>query len=326
MSQFLKNKIENIINTSNNDDKNIAFQLKQLLYESEYQNSSIKESKSLKSIIIENRDFLNSGSNINKTIKSGFDDIDKTLGGFRLGEFVVIGGRPSMGKTQLLVNLALNISENIPVLFFTLDLSELFITFRMMSSTSKIAVDKMIQQDLSNQEIIELAAAENKLKNHKLFINDSFIHTMTDFISECKKQIEENDVKVIFVDSLQMMSSNKSKNNRELEISYISCELKKIAKEFNVCIIASSQLSSSLESRKGDKRPILSDLRDLGPYEQETDKVIFIYRPAYYGFYSDEEGNDLTNLAELIVAKNRNGHVGVAKARIDKSHTHFSSF
>jgi len=248
------------------------------------------------------------------------------FGGFGLGEFIVIGGRPAMGKTQLLVNLSLNISQIIPVLYFTFDLSEFLLTSRFISSVSGIPASKILQHDLTNEEKNKLSLVDSQLSKHKLFINDSYNNSLTAFKAHCQKQIEENGVKVIFVDYLQMMSSNKYRNSRELEISYISRELKNITKDFNVCVIATSQLSRAVESRGGSKYPHLSDLRESGAIEQDADKVIFIYRPEYYGFECDEEGNNSAGLTEIILAKNRNGSLGNIKLLRDNYFTNFRSF
>jgi replicative DNA helicase len=123
-----------------------------------------------------------------------------------------------------------------------------------------------------------------------------------------------------------MISSNKYRNNRELEISYISRELKNIAKDFNVCVIASSQLSRAVEQRGGDKKPMLADLRESGAIEQDADKVIFVYRPAYYGFVFDENGNNVEEITELILAKNRTGSLGVVKLLRDSNFTNYRNF
>lgn len=327
MRQELKNKIENIINNNPNaDEKEIVFQLKQLLYETELQNSVVKESKNIADLVSDSLNQLKGSTPNNNTIKSGFADFDKTYGGFGLGEFVVIGGRPAMGKRQLLVNLSLNISQTIPVLYFTFDLSEFLLTSRFLSSVSGIPASKILQHDLTDEEKNKLSLVESQLSKHKLFINDSYNNSLTAFKAHCQKQIEENGVKVIFVDYLQMMSSNKYRNSRELEISYISRELKNIAKDFNVCVIATSQLSRAVESRGGSKHPQLSDLRESGAIEQDADKVIFIYRPEYYGFECDEEGNNTAGLAEIILAKNRNGSLGSIKLLRDNYFTNFRNF
>ncbi|MCC6635179.1 MAG: DnaB-like helicase C-terminal domain-containing protein [Chitinophagaceae bacterium] len=327
MKKELRNKIENIIsNNPNADDREIAFQLMQLLYENELQNYIAKDSKSIADLVSESINQLKSNSQNYNTIKSGFADFDKTFGGFGLGEFIVIGGRPAMGKTQLLVNLSLNISQSIPVLYFTFDMSEFLLTSRFISSVSGIPASKILQHGLTDEEKNKLSFVESQLSKHQLFVNDSCNNSLTTFKAHCQKQVEENGVKVIFIDYLQMMSSNKYRNSRELEISYISRELKNIAKDFNVCVIATSQLSRAVESRRGDKRPVLSDLRESGAIEQDADKVIFIYRPEYYGLECDYDGYSTAGLAEIILAKNRNGSLGSIKLLRDNYFTNFRSF
>jgi len=231
-----------------------------------------------------------------------------------------------MGKTQLLVNLALNISTTRPILYFTFDLSQFLLTNRFISSLSTISAHKILQQNLTQEEKNILMAVESKFNQYQLYINDSCNNSISNFASHCKKQIEENGVKVIFVDYLQMMSSNKYRNNRELEISHISRELKSIAKDYNVCIIAASQLSRAVEMRGGIKHPHLSDLRESGAIEQDADKVLFIYRPEYYGLTLDEDGNNTEGLTELILAKNRNGSLGTTKLQRSSNFTNYRDF
>jgi replicative DNA helicase len=329
MKQDLKDKIEKIIsNNPNADDKEIVFQLQQLLYEVALQSSVAKDSTSIAALVAENLKQLSGNTQHSSTIKSGFADFDKMFGGFSLGEFVVIGGRPAMGKTQLLVNLSLNISQTIPILYFTFDLSEYLLTSRFISSVSGVPVGKILQHKLTAEDKSKLSSVESALSKYKIFVNGSCNNSLTAFKAHCQKQIEENGVKVIFVDYLQMMSSSKYRNNRELEISYISRELKNIAKDFNVCVIATSQLSRAVElrTRGGSRRPQLSDLRDSGAIEQDADKVIFIYRPEYYGIVCDEMGNNTEGLTEIILAKNRNGSLGSIALLVDANFTNYKSF
>lgn len=325
MKQDIKDKIESIIIKPNTDEKEIIFQLKQLLYDADLQNITEKESKSIADLVSESLNQLN-GTTQTNTIKSGFHDFDNSFGGFGLGEFVVIGGRPAMGKTQLLVNLSLNISVETPILYFTFDLSDYSLTNRFISSISGIAIQNLLQHKLNDADKEKLALVGNEFSKHKIFINDSFNNSISALKAHCQKMIKEKGVKVIFVDYLQMMSSNKYRNSRELEISYISRELKNTAKDFNVCVIATSQLSRAVESRGGSKHPQLSDLRDSGAIEQDADKVFFIYRPEYYGFESDEDGNSTAGLTELILAKNRNGKLGTVKLLRDAEFTNYRNF
>ncbi len=326
MPQPLITQIENIISNKTFTEQELLYNLKNLLYEFEIQNININDSKNIANLISGNINLLNQNNKPVNTIKTGFIEFDKIYGGFNYGEFVVIGGRPSMGKTQLLVNLSLNISASIPVLYFTFDLSEYLLSNRFISSISKIPVAKILQYDITKKEKEILLEIQCKIKEHKIFVNESCNSSLTSFKAHCKKQIQENGVKVIIVDYLQMMSSHKYKNNRDAEIGYITHELKNIAKDNNVCVIASSQLSRAVENRCGSKRPELSDLRDSGAIEQDADKVLFIYRPEYYGIDMDINFNNTAGLTELIVAKNRNGKIGTVKLLRDNNFTHFRDF
>ena len=326
MNQEIKNKIENLVGNQNIDERELLASLKQIVYESELQNSVARESKSIADLVSKNINQLQAETHPGNAIKTGFTEFDRMFGGFGLGELVVIGARPSMGKTQLLVNLSLNISTTIPVLYFTLDLSEFLLASRFISSLSGIAVNKILQHELTEEQKNNLSAISNEFGKHKIFVNDSCNNSFTALKAHCQKQIAENGVKVIVVDYLQMMSSNKYRNNRELEISYISRELKNIAKDLNVCVVASSQLSRAVESRGGSKHPQLSDLRESGAIEQDADKVIFIDRPEYYGLECDEDGNSTAGLTKLILAKNRNGSLGTVKLLRDANFTNYRNF
>jgi replicative DNA helicase len=322
MSKNLQQKIENIfVNNPQMDDKEIVFQLKQLLYENDLQNYVENPPKNIAQLIAENIAQFCGETDRNDVIKTGFHDLDALIGGFRLSEFIVIGGRPGMGKTKLLVNLSLNISKTVPVLYVSYDLSELLLTANFISSVSEIPAYKILQRNLSDSQKEKLFTTGNEFANRKLFIHDSTNSSIAALKAHCQKQIQENDVHVIVVDYLQMMTSMKHKSNRELEISYICRELKNMAKEFNVCVIATSQLSREVEKRSISKCPQLADLRESGAIEQDADKVLFIYRPEYYGLIEDEEGNCAKNLVKIIVAKNRTGRLGYVNLTNDREFT-----
>jgi replicative DNA helicase len=310
MATDLQHKMENIISrNSQADDKEIMFQLKQLLYETELQSYPEKEAKNITTLVTENIQQLDSEAHQKTIIKSGFNDFDTQFGGFRLGEFIVVGGRPSMGKTQFLVNLSLNISTAVPVLYVTFDMSEFLLTNRFIASVSKIPGHHILRHKLSEEQKNKLSTISDEFAKHQLFIHDSCNSSIAALKANCRKQIQENGVQVIVIDYLQRISAYKYKTYRELEISYICRELQNIAKEYNVCVIVSSQLNRGVETRCGTKRPILSDLRDSGAIEQDADKVLFLYRPEYYAIEEDEHG--LTEgRVDVIVAKNRNGHLG----------------
>ena len=330
MTQDLQRKIENIMTRNPQaDDRDILFQLKQLLHETEAQNSVGKAAKNISDLIVENMHVLRGESVQDGIIKSGFDDFDARFGGFTPGEFVVIGGRPSMGKTQFLINLSLHISKTRPVLYMTLDLSEFLLTTRFISSVSGIPTSNILQHDLNEEQKSMLFTIGHEFTKRRLFIHDSGHNSIDAIRAACQKQIQENAVQVIIIDYLQLISSySRYRNNREHEISTVSRELKSMAKDNNVCVMASSQLSRALESRSGyeGKRPILSDLRESGAIEQDADKVIFIHRPECYGITEDYKGDSLTCTAEIMVAKNRNGRTGEIFLSRDSHFTNFLNY
>ena len=326
MENSLAIKIQNILD-KNEVEEDLLFQLKKLIYENELQSGSIRDSKAIYELYAENlRRALGPVEN-NNIIKSGFTDLDKAIGGFLPGEFVVIGGRPGMGVTQLQVNMALNISKTVPVQYFTFDFSSTQLTHRYMVTLTGIEIYKIRHHDLTGEEQQKLASLESEMASRKIFINDSCSNSITALKKHCLQQIQDYGVKVIFVDFIQKMSSNRYRNNRELEVSYISRELKNLAKDNDVCVIASSQLSRGVETRYvGSKKPQLSDLRDSGAIEQDADKVIFLYRPAYYGIHEDEDGNSTDNMANLIIAKNRSGILDEVWIKSNRNFTSFIDF
>jgi replicative DNA helicase len=325
MEQGVKNKIEHILQKYT-EEKEYLLHIRQLLDEIEWQNNAIRESASIADLVAENLQHLAEGNIAGRLIKTGFTDFDRCFGGLALGEFVVIGARPAVGKSLLLVNLCLNISAAHPVLFFTYDLSARELTSRLISCLSGIDLNHRPQADLTEEQKGHIYKAARALEERPILVNDSGNHAMSALRAHCRKEIEESGVKVIIVDYLQMMSSHRYRNSRELEISYISRELKNLARDFNVCVIATSQLSRAVEMRGGDRRPLLPDLRDSGAIEQDADKVIFMYRPEYYGFHSDQDGNNTDGITELIMAKNRTGVLDVVRLMRDIHATRFSDF
>jgi replicative DNA helicase len=265
---------------------------------------------------VENQDSCN-------VIKTGLTAYDNALGGLFPGEYVVIGGRPAMGKSHFLVNMVLNIAAEHEVLFYSSDLSAYMLTTKFISALTGFHVNDFLYQKLdeNQKKVVELSKMEIDLL--KLRIIDKQTQNMSVFKAICKQHVEDFGVKVIIVDYLQLLSSNRYRNQRELEISYISRELKNIARELNVCVVATSQLSRSVETRGGDKRPMLSDLRESGAIEQDADKVFFLYRPEYYGLTVDEMGESTKRQVELILAKNRNGKLANILFKVDPLFTTF---
>ena len=316
--------IEDILHNKDIDDNSRLIEIQRLISEQHAAAIYIEDSKSLMELYKETIQSIKNTDQISNLISTGFKNLDLLIAGFELGELIIFGGRPSMGKTTLLLNLAVQISKKQPVLFFSYDLSESALTTRIICNLTSCPSDKIAQHTLTDNDLLNLLNIEESLNEFQLFINDSCSNSIIDFRIQCEKMITEKGIKVVFIDYLQMMSSNKYGNRRELEISYISRELKRIAKELNICVIASSQLSRAVEMRGGDRQPILSDLRESGVIEQVADKVFFIYRPEYYGFTHDEDGNSNANKMYLILAKNRTGPEGTAFLRCDLSRSSIS--
>lgn len=243
-------------------------------------------------------------------IRSGFTTFDEKINGFKKGELVVLGGRPGMGKTSFLLQIALNITrENKKGLFFSLDLAKDLLSTRFLAFESDIEVNRIYGRDLQDHQLSQLQVAALKLESTQLYIDDSMC-SILDIRSKCEKQKDNQGLDIVFVDYLQLISgSNRRFSNRESEVAFVCRGLKQIAKDFNVCVVVTSQLSRAVETRGGDRRPMLSDLRESGAIEQDADKVMFVYRPDYYDITVDENGESLVGLMELIVAKNRNGLV-----------------
>lgn len=246
-------------------------------------------------------------------IPSGFDKIDKLTSGWQPSDLVIIAARPGMGKTALVLSMARNIAVNadIPVAFFSLEMSSVQLITRLISSETGLSSEKLRTGRLEKHEWEQLNVKVKSLENAPLFIDDTPSLSIFDLRAKARRLASQHKIKLIVVDYLQLMTSGASQKggNREQEISTISRNLKALAKELNVPVIALSQLSRAVETRGGSKRPILSDLRESGAIEQDADIVSFIYRPEYYKIdeWDDEERTPTQGQAEFIVAKHRNG-------------------
>jgi len=257
-------------------------------------------------------------------ISSGFYDLDSMTQGFQKSDLIIIAGRPSMGKTAFSLNIAVNIvkKQKLPVLFFSLEMSKQQLIYRLLSNETKISNIRLRSGNIRKKDWLELSNTIKTFSCLPLFIDDSATLSITEIRLKIKKLVfEETKIGLIVIDYLQLMqNSNFSSNNRVQELSQITRSLKNIAREFNVPIIALSQLSRNVETRL-NKRPILSDLRESGSIEQDADLVLMLYRDNYYNPNISQ-----TNLTELILAKHRNGPVGTIKLKFDPICTRFSSF
>lgn len=260
-------------------------------------------------------------------VPSGFTDLDRMTSGWQRSDLVIVAARPSMGKTAFVLSMArqMAVDHKAPVAFFSLEMSSIQLVNRLIVAESGISSEKIRNGKLDPHEWTQLVVKIKDLTDAKIFIDDTPALSIFEFRAKCRRLKAQYDVGIIVIDYLQLMTGpTETKGNREQEVSTISRSLKAIAKELNVPIIALSQLNRSVETRGGNKRPQLSDLRESGAIEQDADVVIFIHRPEYYGFTEDEEGNSLMGLAEIILAKHRNGAVGDIKLRFQKEMARFS--
>ena len=246
-------------------------------------------------------------------INSGFTELDRITAGWQRSDMIVIAARPGMGKTAFVLSMARNsaVQFNHPVAIFSLEMNSIQLVNRLISSETQIPGDKLRKGNLERHEYEQLHARIGPLSKAPIFIDDTPALSIFELRAKARRLKQQHDIDLIIIDYLQLMTAGSSKaGNREQEISTISRSIKEIAKELNVPIIALSQLSRSVETRGGDKRPMLSDLRESGAIEQDADIVTFIYRPEYYGITQDEEGNSTNNTGEIIIAKHRNGSLG----------------
>ena len=246
-------------------------------------------------------------------VPSGFSDVDKLTSGWQPSDLVIIAARPGMGKTALTLSMARNmaVAKNIPVAFFSLEMSSIQLITRLISSETGLSSEKLRTGNLEKFEWEQLNVKVSSLENAPLYIDDTPSLSIFDLRAKARRLSSQYGIKLIVIDYLQLMTaggSNKN-GNREQEISTISRNLKALAKELNVPVIALSQLSRAVETRGGSKRPILSDLRESGAIEQDADIVSFIYRPEYYKIdeWDDEQHTPSEGKAEFIIAKHRNG-------------------
>lgn len=244
---------------------------------------------------------------VSSLVPTSFKNFDREFGGLSEGELVVIGGRPGMGKTMLMVSMALNISESQPVCFYNYDLSEQNLVGRFISALSDIPVQDIISYKRNNALDKKLFQASEKIQHLKLRMNSSISRDIEDIKSGILWEIENSSCSVFFIDNLQSLKSQSYFKRRDLELGYILTELKELAHKKKIVLVLSSQLNRSVEYRGGSKRPHLADLRDSGNIEQEADKVILMHCPDYYGFMVDENQRSMKGIMIIEMAKNRNG-------------------
>jgi replicative DNA helicase len=259
-------------------------------------------------------------------VPTGFSDLDRMTTGLQKGDLVIVAGRPSMGKTSWVMNVAQNaaIEHEIPTAVFSLEMGKEQLVQRLLCSEGRVDAQKLRRGQLSPEEYQRLAAAAGHLNTAPLWIDDSPGITVLEMRAKARRLKSETDIGMIVIDYMQLMSSSGRAESRVQEVSEISRGLKALARELEVPVVALSQLSRQPEQRH-DKKPQLSDLRESGSIEQDADLVMFLFRPEYYFGPVDDQGNNLEGQAELMVAKQRNGPTGIVNLFFHKQYTRFDS-
>ncbi|MFO7657051.1 MAG: replicative DNA helicase [Bacteroidales bacterium] len=259
-------------------------------------------------------------------VPSGFTKLDRMTSGWQKSDLIIVAARPSMGKTAFVLSMARNmaVQNNKSVALFSLEMSSLQLVNRLIVAETELPSGRIRNGKLKDFEWEQLDYKIKSLVDAPIFIDDTPAISIFELRAKCRRLKRLHNIDIIIIDYLQLMTGiPENKGNREQEVSTISRALKGIAKELDVPVIALSQLNRSVEIRSGSKRPQLSDLRESGAIEQDADMVIFIHRPEKYGFLEDEEGNSLKGIAEIILAKHRNGPIGEVMLRFKEEYAKF---
>jgi len=254
-------------------------------------------------------------------VPTGYTDLDEQLSGLQPSALVIVGARPSMGKTSFALGLAAHaaIEKRLPVLFFSLEMNHLEITQRLLCSEARVDSSRIRNGRLHEADWPKIVHAIGRLGEAPLYIDDNPNLTVMEIRAKARRLKSREGLGLVVVDYLQLMSGRDAAENRQVEVSEISRGLKILARELGVPVVALSQLSRNLEAR-ADKRPVLADLRESGSLEQDADVVLFIYRDEIYNKDSPDKGT-----AEVIIAKHRNGPTGVAQLAFLDHYTRFAN-
>ena len=307
----------------NNDIESLKFKIDYSNYQDTVTQIQSLESElidqnqdSMKTIVGKTIDYIEDVNKYGTGLSSGFDSLDALTNGFREGSLNVLAGRPAMGKSTLALNIASHLSDTKNVLFFSLEMSQVQLAMKMISSYTEIALNTVEKGHLNSNDEQKWYEGLAKVGNKNMTIIDKSGLSMANIFSMSKKLNSERKIDIILIDYLQIMKYNKG--NEVSELGNITRELKHLAKVLQIPIIILSQLSRGVESRE-NKRPFMSDLRSSGEIEQDADLIMFVYRDDYYHDDSPDRG-----LAELIVAKNRMGQSGFVKCNFEGKYSKFS--
>lgn len=259
-------------------------------------------------------------------VPAGFTELDNITGGFQKSDLIIVAGRPSQGKTALVLSVARNASviHNVPIGFFSLEMSTQQLVMRLICAEARVDAHSVRTGRLPEDEWRKLSTSVGRLYKAKIFIDDTPALGVLELRAKARRLKAEHSVGMIVVDYLQLMQGPRNAQSREQEISSISRSLKALAKELNIPVVALSQLNRAVEAR-GDKRPVLADLRESGAIEQDADVVVFVHRPEMFGIEKDENGNSTEGTAELIIGKQRNGPTGSARMAFIKQYARFEN-
>jgi replicative DNA helicase len=257
-------------------------------------------------------------------VPTGFVDLDEMTSGFQPSELIIVAARPSMGKTALVLNIAAHaaIEAKVGVAIFSLEMSKDALVQRLLTAEAQVDSSRVRRSALRDADFTRLARAAGILQGCPVWIDDTPAITLLEMRSKARRLKAEHDIGLLVVDYLQLMRSPEYAENRVQEISDVSRSLKGLSRELKIPVIALSQLSRASEQRGGERKPILSDLRDSGAIEQDADIVIFIHRPEYY----DKEDETKRGIAEILLAKHRNGPTGDFTLRFSREFTRFDNF
>jgi replicative DNA helicase len=260
-------------------------------------------------------------------VPSGFADLDSKTNGFQRSDLIIVAARPSMGKTSFCLNIAANaaLEGKTPVAIFSLEMSKDQLVERLLSAEAFVDLHRLRSGGLRSEDYPKLSRAAGLLGTAPIWIDDTPALTLLEMRSKARRLKAEHDVGLIVVDYLQLIRGGGRAESRQEEISYISRSLKALARELQTPVVALSQLSRAPEQRGGDRRPMLSDLRDSGAIEQDADLVIFIYRPEMYAQHVEKSDIE-EGVAEIHVAKHRNGPTGTLRLAFLKQYTRFDNF
>lgn len=264
-------------------------------------------------------------------VPSGFSNLDRLTGGWQRTDLIILAARPSVGKTAFCLNIAMNAAMNAgkkyPVAIFSLEMGAGQIVRRMLSAVSEVSMESITRGKMSDSEFMQMSQRMDTLSKAKIFLDDQAALNIFELRAKARRLKQKHDIQLIVIDYLQLMQGSIEKSgNREQEVSKISRDLKALAKELDIPIIAISQLNRAVESRKESKMPQLSDLRESGSLEQDADMVMFLYRPEYYGINNDAMGESVEGETHISIAKHRNGSTGIEKLRFIKEYQKFVEF